>query len=178
MSKTIFNNNFIKNTNSYKNLKKKTKKSQLDYYIDNGAPKEILDFIKLSNKAFGSECEKIIIEIFKLEKSNESSYDAKYKDYKVEIKSSRIWNNLKDLFKWQHIMENHNYDFIIFCGIDINEFKFWIISKEKLLSLKETKCIKKQGGAEGQGLWCEYSKIKNILTEINSINDISEYIKN
>ena len=56
-------------------------------------------------------------------------------------------------------------------GIDV-----YIITKDKFLELRETNIVTQQGNAEGQGLWCEYSKIKNYLTKISTINELNDYL--
>ena len=51
-----------------------------------------------------------------------------------------------------------------------------LIAKDKFLELRETNIVTQQGNAEGQGLWCEYSKIKNYLTKISTINELNDYL--
>lgn len=163
----------IKNLKCYNKMKESSVKSQLDYYIENNSPPEILDYVKLSNKAFGTEIEKITKEIFNLKKSKTSSCDLVFNKYRIEVKGSRLWSG--KTFKWQHIMEEHEFDSIIFCAIDYNELRFWIILKVKFLELKANKVVTQQGGGEGQGLWCEYEKIKKYLTPIYCENDIRKF---
>jgi hypothetical protein len=171
-----FDSNYIKTLECYTTMKNKTTKTQLDYYIENNSPIEILDFVKLSNKAFGSEIEKLTKEIFQLKKSKHSSYDLSFKKYKFEVKGSRKWGG--KTFKWQHIMEEHHYHFIILCGIDYQELKFWIISKTKFLELKNENIVSQQGGGEGQGLWCDFEKIKEHLIPLKNKNDFNNYLNN
>ena len=48
----------------------------------------------------------------------------------------------------------------------------YIISK-----LKKSGLVTQQGGAEGQGLWCNFSNIKDYLTPIKSVEDLDNFVK-
>lgn len=178
-SNELFSITNIKNTKEFNKSKKK--KSQKEYYEENDSPKEILKLVGMNPKAFGEKMQKIIIELLVLEKSNNSGYDAKINNVKFEIKSSRYWVNKKD-FKWQHIMEKHIYDYLIFIGVNFNKFDVYIISKEDFLKLKNIKnsrgryIVREQGGAENQGLWANRNDIVQYLQKINTIEDFQKYI--
>ena len=71
---------------------------------------------------------------------------------------------------WQHIMEDHDYDYLIFVGIHYDSLKIYIISKYHFMKLKTKGLVTQQGRAEGQGLWITRKKILPYLTEIKDIN--------
>lgn len=151
--------------------------SQEKYYKMNGASSDLLKLIKLNNKSFGEKMQRIIIELLDLGKSSCSSYDAYCNklNLKFEIKSSRYWVNIHD-FRWQHIMLHHNYDFLLLVGIDFDKLKVFILSKKDIIKYYNCNIICMQGGAEGQGLWVQYKKIKNLLHEIKDKQDFYNYL--
>lgn len=153
-------------------------KNQIDYYIENNAHPDIIKIVSLGNKLFGEKLQRIIMEYFNLDKPDDTGYDIQQKSsgIKFEVKSSRFWVSNND-WKWQHIMENHNYDYLLLCGVNFNTIDVFIISKSEFLSLKNKGLVTMQGGAEGQGLWCNYKKIKNYLTPITTFEDIENFIK-
>lgn len=145
-------------------------KTQLEYYIENDSHPNTINLAKLNNKSFGEKMQKIIINLLNLDPPENPGHDATKKNLKFEIKSSRYWIKLKD-FKWQHIMEYHDYDYLILTGLDFHEIIIYILSKKDLIKLKENNKIKMQGGAEGQGLWFERKKIEKYLTKIDNKNE-------
>ena len=179
-SNELFSITNIKNTKEFNKSKKK--KSQKEYYEENDSPKEILKLVGMNPKAFGEKMQKIIIELLVLEKSNNSGYDARIDNKKIEIKSSRFWVNNGD-FKWQHIMEEHTYDYLIFIGVNFTKFDVYLISKNRFVELKIITTsrgryiVREQGGAENQGLWANRNDIVQYLQKINTIEDFQKYIK-
>ena len=172
---SIFNINNIVQTNQYKNMK--VSMNQEEFYRMNNAPEEILKIVRMSNKAFGEKMQCIIQELLNLEKSSHTGHDAQKKSMglKFEIKSSRYGVKSKD-FMWQHIMEHHDYDYLILVGVDFNGFKVYIISKQDFMKLRWDGLAKMQGGAEGQGIWCRCKKVKDYLYEIKSKEDFYNYL--
>ena len=166
----------IKKTRIIENLK--NKKTQEDYYIEKNASTDIIKLVKLNNKSFGETNAKIVIKNLKLDPPSNPGHDAQKKSCckKIEIKSSRFWVGISD-WKWQHIMVDHDYDYLLLCGINFHSIDVFIISKSDFISLKDKGLVKQQGKAEGQGLWCSYKDIKNHLTIIKSVNDINNFIK-
>jgi hypothetical protein len=165
----------ISKTNAFKNMS--ISKSQLSYYAENDSHPNIIKLVELNNKTFGEKMQKMIMEYLKLDKSNNSGYDIhdKLNNLKFEVKSSRYWVATQD-WKWQHIMENHDYDYLLLCGINFKSVDVYIISKKDFLNLKKIGVVKQQGGAEGQGLWANFKNIKTHLTSIENINDINSYV--
>lgn len=154
-------------------------KTQVDYYIDRGAHPDIIKMVALGNKSFGEKMQRIILEQLNLDKPSSTGHDVQQKSSgkKFEVKSSRFWTTNGD-WKWQHIMEDHNYDYLLLVGINLQSVDVFIITKKNLISLKSKGFVTQQGGAEGQGLWCDFSKIKEYLTPISSEEDLNNFISN
>ena len=167
--------NIIK-TKSFQNMKKR--KTQEEYYKSNGSCDNILKLVKLTNKAFGEKLQCIIKDIFSLDNSCDAGHDAQKlsMNLKFEIKSSRYGVSSKD-FMWQHIMENHDYDYLILVGIDFDCLKIYLISKYNFMRLKTKGLATQQGRAEGQGLWAQRKKIFQYLTEIKNVKDFYNTIQ-
>ena len=167
----------INKTKAFENIK--NAKTQVDYYVENGAHSDVITMVALGNKSFGEKIQRIVIEQLNLDKPTSTGHDAQQKSSgkKFEVKSSRFWVSNGD-WKWQHIMEDHDYDYLLLVGINFNSVDVFIITKEKLISLKSKNIVTRQGGAEGQGLWCNYSQIKEYLTVISSEDDINNFISN
>ena len=164
---------YWKTTNSYKSLKEK--ETQIKYYKNNNSTIEVLQLVELESKAFGSICENIMKEIFKLGPRTSSQNDATINNKKLEIKSARYWN-CKDECVWQHLEPEHDYEFVLFCLLDFDQFKVWIINKKILMGELRTKKIVTYQGK--QGWWVKKSNIINYLTPIYNFNDINNYIFN
>jgi|LakMenE01Jun11ns_1017448.scaffolds.fasta_scaffold9833590_2 hypothetical protein len=162
-------------TKSYKSIREN--KTQIDYYIENKSNPDIVKLVGLNNKSFGEKMQRIVMESLNLDKPDGSSHDMRenINNVKFETKSSRFWVKVED-WNWQHIMENHDYDYLLLCGLNFQGIDVFIISKNKLINLKDNGLVKQQGGGEGQGLWCRYKNIKEYLTPINSKEDIIKYI--
>lgn len=165
----------IKKTKSFEGIK--NTKTQIDYYLENNASQDIIKLVSLSNKSFGERLQRIVMEVLELDKSNSTGHDIRenISGKKFENKSSRFWIKNGD-WRWQHIMENHDYDYLLLCGLNFQGIDVFIISKNEFLALKEKKLVTQQGGAEGQGLWCNYNNIKKYLTPINCREDVIKYI--
>lgn len=152
-------------------------KNQVDYYKERNAHSDIIKIVELGNKSFGEKMQRIILEELNLDKPTSTGHDVQQisSGKKFEVKSSRFWATNGD-WKWQHIMEDHNYDYLLFVGINFQSVDVFIITKENLLSLKSKALVTQQGGAEGQGLWCNYSKIKQYLTSISNEEELNDFI--
>lgn len=165
----------ISKTKAFK--KQTTTKTQLNYYLQNNADIDIMKLVQLSNKAFGEKIQSIIKELLGLSKSTSTGHDAIKNKIKFEIKASRYWAKTAD-FTWQHIMTEHVYDYLILVGIDFNEFKIYLLHKNKLLEIinENDKKINIQGGAGGQGYWCSRNSIITELMEIKNKNEFDNII--
>lgn len=161
-----------KKTKSFQNMTQKL--TQLKYYEKNNSTDEVLQLVRLDSKPFGAISEKIIGEIFKLGPRTSSQNDATFNGKKIEIKCARYWAGKDDCI-WQHLEQDHDYDYVLFGLLDFNKWRIWGIDKKKLMGeLKEKKIITYQGR---QGWWTRKSVILPYLTEINSIEEFEKTMK-
>lgn len=168
----ILSANYWKNTSSFKSIK--DKETQIKYYKRMNSCDEVLQLVDLESKPFGTESEKIIQEIFKLEKRTSSQNDGTRHGKKIEIKSARYWA-CKDECVWQHLEEEHDYEYVLFSLLDFQGWKIWIINKSLLMGeLRNKKIVTYQGK---QGWWVKKSAIMPYLTPIKSINDLDKFIQ-
>lgn len=124
-------------------------------YKDNGATPVILDILQkqksLENpKKFGIMMEEIAQKLLNLENSTNSEHDKIKNSKKIEIKTSTMLNkgliNNKKIFQYNSIRLDYDYDFLLLQNINFTNIDYYIIKKEKLLSLnlcKNQKTIKK-----------------------------------
>jgi hypothetical protein len=169
----ILSVNYWKNTKTFQSIKDKL--TQIKYYQNNNSSSEILQLVDLESKPFGTEMEKLIIEIFKLTPRTSVQNDATLDGKKIEIKSARYWSGQDDC-KWQHLEPNHDYEYVIFVLLDFQSLKVWIIKKSQLMGeLRDKKIVTHQGK---QGWWTSKKHILEYLTPITSINDLNNYIIN
>lgn len=161
-----------KNTTAFSSIK--DKETQLKYYMRMGASSEVLQLVELESKPFGSECEKIISEIFKLGPRTSSQNDATLNGKKIEIKTARYWAG-KDDCRWQHLEPDHDYEYALFVILDFHGWKVWCIKKEVLMGeLREKKVVTYQGK---QGWWTTKSAILPYLTPIETIEELQLFIQ-
>lgn len=163
----------IQDTNAYKNIDDKL--SQEDFYKVNKANDVILSLVKLNNKTFGERVQRIVTELLKLEKPTSTGHDARLGELKFEIKASRYWVKNKD-FKWQHIMMDHEYDYLLLVGVDFDKLKIYLMPKKNLVDMKTAGVITQQGNAEGQGCWFERKSVLANLREIACLADLTTFI--
>lgn len=161
------------NTTTFKKLMNNLNPTQLEFYLKNGASENIVRLIPLSNKAFGEGMQRIISEIFGFEASTNSGHDAVYRGHNIEIKSARYWAGKLDC-KWQHIMADHNYKWVLLALVDFQDLKFWVVSKETIRAHPEV--FVQQGNAEGQGLWCSMKKALPLAHPVASREDLDRII--
>lgn len=165
---------------------KKCKMSQLDRYKLKDAPAYICKFIELGGGTkMGTTCEEFArfkFPVLQKRKSgaHQSGYDHLLKkddvDLFVEQKSAGRWENGD--YKWQHIEPNHKWSFLLLCGIDYTEVKFWVMSRPVFNDLVSEHKITNQGNKEGesnQGMWMWYSDIKDYLIEVTSSDELIQF---
>ena len=158
----------IDNVKKLKNYKDITfENSQYNKYKDNGASIETLNLISLNSKRFGTEMEKIIIELFNLKPRTTTQHDATYNYKKIEIKCSRYWANGNVI--WQHIEPKYDYDVILFVLLDFNSISVYLMNKNELMNCIKNGIVTKQGQ---QGYWTSYDKIKDKLINIYSLQQL------
>lgn len=167
----ILNPEYWRETIAFKDINKK--ETQLQYYKRMNSNENILSLVELDNKAFGERMEKIIREIFKLGPRTSSQNDGVYNGEKIEIKSARYWSGGDDC-RWQHLEPEHDYDYVLFILIDFQHIKVWGIKKSLLMGeLRDKGIVTYQGR---QGWWTRKCKIVPYLDEINTIEDLNNYI--
>ena len=169
-----FDLEYFTNTNNFKKIDSKI--SQLDFYLKNNSHEDILKIVSLNNKAFGEVMQRIIGEVLGMNKATNTGHDAIKNKKLIEIKSSRYWTKTKD-WCFQHIMEDHKYDYLLCVGIAFDNIEMYIIDKEDFLDLKHDGIVKVQGGGEGQGMWFQFRDLKDYLHKIESVEDFDKWIK-
>ena len=169
---STMNSLFIQNWKQH--IIKTTTITQYDYYKKNNSSDEILNLVLLNSKIFGTRAEEILKKIFDIGPRSSSQNDGTKFDKKIEIKTSRYWGGTINS-KWQHIEEEHDYEYVLVALLDFDKWKCWITKKQFLFGeLKEKGLLKKQGN-EG---WMFNSKdiTANYFTEIFNVEDFDKYL--
>ena len=107
-----------------------------------------------------------------------SGHDHCFKAYKIEQKSSGHWG--ENDYKWQHVEEKHDWDILLLCGIDYHDIKFWTMSRSVFRKMLEEGKITNQGkksGESSEGVWFNYSDVKDFLVEIQTDAQLKEAIE-
>ena len=163
--------------------------TQMDYYKDNNSSKEILQYVNLQGKTFGEKyMERLAKEYFNLKIRTESGHDHIKCNKKIEQKSARYHANGGD-WKWQHIEMKHEWDYLLLCGLDFNEIKFYIASRNIVENLIIEGIIVGQGkkldgvAQPQQAYWFSRSDFKkkdkkftDYFIKINSERDLKTYL--
>lgn len=164
---------------------KKKKPTQLERYIAKKSPVYITKFIAIGGgPAMGTTLEEFarfrFTNLTKRKKGkDETGYDHIIKtitDIHVEQKSSGHWG--EDDFKWQHVELAHKWNMLLLCGIRYTQIHFWGMSRETFQGLIETEKITNQGnkaGESSEGMWFNYSDVKDSLTEILTSEDLQAF---
>ena len=166
--------------------------SQYEYYKLNGSPEDILRYVKLQGKTFGEKyAEGICQEYFNMSKKTDSSHDHIKLNKTIEQKSAR-YGKCGEEWKWQHIEMNHNWDYLLVCGLEFNGFRFYIASRKIIEYLIIQGVITGQGKKNNRGIavpqegyWFTKSnfvkqnlQFENYFTEIYNERNLITYIKN
>lgn len=171
-AKDILSCDHWKTTRAFQALE--DKETQLRYYTRMGATKSVLRLVALDSKPFGSECEKMIAELFSLGPRTSSQNDGTLNGKKIEIKCARYWSG-KDDCRWQHLEPDHDYEYALFCLLGFNRFHVWGIKKSLLMGeLREKKVVTFQGK---QGWWTTKSAVLPYLTPINSQEELQAFLQ-
>lgn len=160
-------------TSAFKKLISKRKPTQLEFYMKNSASANITSLVPLSNKAFGEGMQRIATEIFGMTGSSDTGHDAVYKGVPIEIKSARYWSGKLDC-KWQHIMTDHEYKWVLLSLVDFQDLKFWLVSKDVIMA--NPNIFTQQGNAEGQGRWCTMKQALPVAHPVASREDLDRVI--
>jgi hypothetical protein len=166
----------------------KKKPTQLQRYQARGAPDCIKRFIEIGGgPAMGTTLEKYARFHFKgLKKrktgEGQTGYDhllsLPEKEIFLEQKSSGHWG--EDDYKWQHVEEKHMWTVLLLCGIDYTCVKFWGMNRTTFNRLIAEKKITNQGnnaGDSSEGVWFNYSDVKDSLIEIQNDQALLEFVK-
>lgn len=149
------------------------KESQTEYYTRNKACPEVLKLVGLESKSFGMQMERIVKEIFSINKPLNSQHDAICNGIKIEIKSARYWSSSTDC-RWQHVEPTYDYDYILFILIEFQDISIWGMSKSKIHEMIALGIFTRQGR---QGYWTKMSAILPHLTIIKSKEDLENTLK-
>uniref|UniRef100_A0A6C0EUT4 Uncharacterized protein n=1 Tax=viral metagenome TaxID=1070528 RepID=A0A6C0EUT4_9ZZZZ len=168
----------------------KNKPTQIDRYNIHNSPESIKKFIRIGGgNRMGTTLEDFARSKFSiLEKrskgKNETGYDHKIhlasrETIYVEQKSSGHWSD--DDFKWQHVEIKHKWNILLLCGIGYEEVKFWLMNRNTFVKLIEDKKITNQGNKSNEsseGMWFNYSDVKDSLTRVRNNSEIIQFITN
>ena len=162
----------------WKSISDNEKPTQLQRYEKMNSPEGIKKFIAIGGgPKMGTTLEKYARFKFKsLNKRNKGKNETGY-DHLINIntpifieqKSSGHWGD--DDYKWQHVEKNHKWDILLLCGIDYTDVKFWCMDRVTFNRLISEKKITNQGNKEGdssEGMWFNYSNVKDSLIEIQN----------
>ena len=120
-------------------------KSQIDFYIENNVSIEIIRYVSLPGKTFGEKYMELLAkEYFNLGNRTSSTHDHTKLNKTIEQKSARYHANGSD-WKWQHIEMSHGWDYLLLCGLDFNDIKFYIASRKIVETLIDEGIIVGQG---------------------------------
>jgi hypothetical protein len=126
-------------------------KTQLDYYTEYEAHPEILKYVGLSGGAFGGLMEHIAGEIFGLGARNNSGHDHTKNGKTIEQKSSR-YTAKGGGWMWQHIEMKHEWDYLLICGLNFDNIRFYISPRDKIEELVAGGVITGQGKQNAEGV--------------------------
>jgi len=143
------------------------------WYANNGAPAEMVELVSLGNKKFGSIMEHITCDLFDCQKvkdvKGKTGWDLNKNNSRIELKSSRYWRmGNKNCFRWQHVLADHEWSYLMCVGIDFQKIRYFIASKSQFMKLIEEGVITQQGGAGGQGCWFSSDDISGKIHEFQS----------
>lgn len=164
----------------------KAKPTQLERYEQKKAPEGIKKFIRIGGgPKMGVTLEEFArFRFTNLKKrskgENETGYDHRItlhgKEIFVEQKSSGHWG--EDDYKWQHIEEKHKWNMLLLCGIDYTNVRFWAMDRKTFGRLISEKKITNQGnktGESSEGMWFNYSDVKDSLVEIQTGEQLLQF---
>ena len=172
--------------NFWKSMAGKEKPTQLQRYEKKNAPECIKRFIAIGGgPKMGTTLEQYARYKFKnLQKrskgKDETGYDhlikLDVKNIHVEQKSSGHWG--EDDYKWQHVEDKHKWNMLLLCGIDYTNVKFWGMDRNTFSRLISDKKITNQGnkaGESSEGMWFNYSDVKDSLVEIQTEEQLLQF---
>jgi hypothetical protein len=172
----------------WKNNNSKSKPSQIERYEAKCSPEYIMKFIRIGGGSkMGVTLEEFarykFKSLFKRSKGKEETgYDhlinINNKNIYVEQKSSGHWGESD--FKWQHVEDKHKWNLLLLCGIGYTNINFWTMDRKVFYKLINDKKITNQGnkmGDSSEGMWFNYSDVKDSLIEIKNDDELLEFVK-
>lgn len=169
--------------NFWKTISGNEKPTQLQRYEIRNSPDGIKKFIAIGGGAkMGTILEQYARFRFKsLHKRSKGKEQTGYdhliklvpKNIFIEQKSSGHWGD--DNYKWQHVEEKHKWNMLLLCGIDYMDVKFWGMDRKTFSRLISEGKITNQGNKtedSSEGLWFNYSDVKDSLIEIKSDDEL------
>ena len=170
----------------WKTMEGHGKDTQLQRYEKKNSPDSIKKFIAIGGgPKMGTTLEQYarfhFKNLHKRDKGKEQTgYDhiinVEEKKVLVEQKSSGHWG--EDDYKWQHVEQKHKWNMLLLCGIDYTEVKFWGMDRKSFNRLISDKKITNQGNKAGdssEGMWFNYSDVKDSLVEIQTEEQLLQF---
>jgi hypothetical protein len=167
----------------------KEKPTQLQRYEKKNSPECIKRFIAIGGgPKMGTTLEQYARYHFKqLEKRSKGKEETGYdhilkldtKTVRIEQKSSGHWG--EEDYKWQHVEDKHKWHMLLLCGIDYTCVKFWGMNRNTFNRLITEGKITNQGNKAGdssEGMWFNYSDIKESLIEIQTMEHLLQFATN
>ena len=164
----------------------KEKETQLQRYEKRGSPDCIKKFIAIGGgPKMGTTLEQYARFHFKnLQKRGKGKEETGYdhlimlgtKKIFVEQKSSGHWG--EEDYKWQHVESKHKWHMLLLCGIDYTSIRFWGMDRKIFQQLISEKKITNQGnkaGESSEGMWFNYSDVKDSLVEIQTEEQLLQF---
>lgn len=158
--------------------------SQRELYISKQSPERIVKFID-KNNGKGIAAEKLarcrFTSLGERKKGKEQTgYDhiinVNSQIMYIEQKTSGHWS--ENDYRWQHVELGHKWDFLLLCGIDFHEVKFWGMTREMVKHLIAENKITNQGNKKkdsSEGVWFNYMDVRDYLVEITTNADMVQF---
>jgi hypothetical protein len=167
----------------WKSISSKAKPTQLERYERRDSPECIKKFISLGGgPKMGTTLEQYARFRFKSLCKRKSGKSETGYDHLVTIHDSEVYIEQKssghwgeDDYRWQHVEQNHKWNILLLCGIDYTCIKFWVMDRKTFNKLIDEKKITNQGNKakdSSEGMWFNYSDVKDYLTEVHTDEDI------
>ena len=156
---------------------------KVDLYKSKGCSDMILKILKQNKnpKKFGIMMENIIKNYFELDVSDTTECDCKYKENRIEIKSSTLLSSdlFKDKYTYQYnsIRKNYKYDYLFLCNINITGLDFYIVDKKTFWEYILTLNIRQKKLKIGILEMICYKRIKDIMIRVDNRKQLLEYFE-
>lgn len=150
-----------------------------EFYKSNNADPFIIKILELykelnNPKKWGVFLENVAEKVLGLSPSTNSEHDKTYNGKEIEIKSSTLNKRLH--YQYNSVRITYKYDYLLLQNIGFNEIKYYIISKEELIKIKD---IWKGQKTLSKGLitMINFLSIEKYVTEIKTKEDLDKLIK-